>query len=68
VPVPPEILAAGHHHGSTYYQHLAFLKALREGDPPEISARDGLLAVALGVAAERSIRERRSVEMTELGF
>jgi myo-inositol 2-dehydrogenase / D-chiro-inositol 1-dehydrogenase len=68
VPVPPEILAAGHHHGSTYYQHLAFLKALREGSPPEVSARDGLLAVAIGVAAERSIRERRPVEMAELGF
>src|SRR5918996_1174758 len=39
VPVPREILAAGHHHGSTYYQHLAFLKALREGGPPEVSAR-----------------------------
>jgi predicted dehydrogenase len=68
VPVPPQILAAGHHHGSTYYQHLAFLKALREGGLPEVSVRDGLLAVAIGVAAERSIRERRPVEMTELGF
>jgi myo-inositol 2-dehydrogenase / D-chiro-inositol 1-dehydrogenase len=68
VPVAREILAAGHHHGSTYYQHLAFLKALREGAPPEVSARDGLLAVAIGVAAEKSIRERRPVEMAELGF
>jgi myo-inositol 2-dehydrogenase / D-chiro-inositol 1-dehydrogenase len=68
VPVSSEILAAGHHHGSTYYQHLAFLKALREGGPPEVSARDGLLAVAIGVAAEKSIRERRPVDMAELGF
>jgi myo-inositol 2-dehydrogenase / D-chiro-inositol 1-dehydrogenase len=68
VPVASEVLAAGHHHGSTYYQHLAFLKALREGGPPEVSARDGLLAVAIGVAAERSIREGRPIEMTELGF
>jgi myo-inositol 2-dehydrogenase/D-chiro-inositol 1-dehydrogenase len=68
VPVASEVLAAGHHHGSTYYQHLAFLKALREGGPPEVSARDGLLAVAIGVAAEKSIRERRPVDMAELGF
>jgi predicted dehydrogenase len=68
VPVAPEILAAGHHHGSTYYQHLAFLEALRAGTPPAVSARDGLLAVAMGVAAETSIRERRPIAMTELGF
>jgi myo-inositol 2-dehydrogenase/D-chiro-inositol 1-dehydrogenase len=68
VPVAPEILAAGHHHGATYYQHLAFLKALRDGGPPEVSARDGLLAVAMGVAAERSIREGRPIDMAELGF
>jgi predicted dehydrogenase len=68
VPVASEILAAGHHHGSTYYQHLAFMKALREGGAPEVSVADGLLAVAMGVAAETSIRERRPVDMAELGL
>jgi predicted dehydrogenase len=68
VPVPEDVLAAGHHHGSTYYQHLAFLQALREGTPPAVSARDGLLAVAMGVAAEASIREGRPIAMAELGF
>jgi predicted dehydrogenase len=68
LPVDPEILAAGHHHGSTYYQHLAFLNALREGGAPEVGARDGLLAVAMGVAAERSIHEGRPIDMAELGF
>jgi hypothetical protein len=33
-----------------------------------VSARDGLLAVAMGVAAETSIREGRPVAMAELGF
>jgi len=68
VPVAPEILAAGHHHGSTYYQHLAFLHALHEGTPPAVSARDGLLAVAMGVAAETSVREGRPIAMAEFGF
>jgi predicted dehydrogenase len=68
VPVPEKILTAGHHHGSTYYQHQAFLQALREGTPPAVSARDGLLAVAMGVAAETSIREGRPIAMAELGF
>jgi predicted dehydrogenase len=68
LPVDPEILAAGHHHGSTYYQHLALLQALRGDRAPEVSARDGLLAVAMGVAAERSIAEGRPIDMAELGF
>jgi predicted dehydrogenase len=68
LPVDPEILAAGHHHGSTYYQLLALLQALRGDRAPEVSARDGLLAVAMGVAAERSIAEGRPIEMAELGF
>lgn len=67
VPVDPEILAAGHHHGSTYYQHLAFLTALREGAAPEVGVHDGLMAVAMGVAAERSIRESRPVTLAEIG-
>jgi myo-inositol 2-dehydrogenase / D-chiro-inositol 1-dehydrogenase len=33
-----------------------------------VTADDGLRAVAIGVAAEISAREKRVVEMTELGF
>ncbi len=66
VPVDEKILAAGGHHGSTYYQHLGFLRAIREGTPPEVSALDGLRAVAMGAAAERSIALRRPIRMEEL--
>lgn len=65
VPVEEHILKAGFHHGATYFQHLAFLDAIRSGHPPEVDARDGLLAVALGLAAQRSIEEGRVVEMSE---
>ena len=68
VDVPPEILAAGSHHGSTWFEHGAFLAALRSGTPPAVSLDDGLRAVAMGVAAERSIAERRPVDMAELGL
>jgi predicted dehydrogenase len=68
VPVDEKLLAAGGHFGATYYEHLAFQRAVREGSPPEVSAEDGLRAVAMGVAAERSAAERRPVDMTELGF
>lgn len=68
IDVPPELLAAGAHHGSTWFEHQAFLAALRGGTPPEVSLRDGLVAVAMGVAAERSIAEWRAVAMTELAI
>ena len=34
----------------------------------EVTARDGLMAVGIGTAAEISAREHRVVEMRELGF
>ena len=68
VPVDPAALAAGSHHGSTYYEHQKFIAAVRGEGTVEVSAEDGLRAVAIGMAAEISAREKRVVEMTELGF
>jgi predicted dehydrogenase len=68
VPVEKRLLEAGFHHGATYYQHLAFRRAVLEGRPPEVSVRDGLLAVAIGVAGERSAAEHRPVALAELGL
>ncbi|HEX7874187.1 MAG TPA: Gfo/Idh/MocA family oxidoreductase [Sphingobium sp.] len=61
-------LAAGSHHGSTFYQHQRFIAAVRGEAPVEVTARDGMMAVAIGTAAEISAREHRVVEMAELGF
>ncbi|MCP3983542.1 MAG: Gfo/Idh/MocA family oxidoreductase [bacterium] len=66
VSVEAKVLESGTHHGATYYQHLAFLESVRNGTPPEVSADDGLRAVAMGVAAERSAAENRPVEMSEV--
>jgi predicted dehydrogenase len=66
VAVDARALAAGHHHGSTYFQHLRFFDAVTRGARVEVSAEDGLRAVAIGVAAELSAREKRPVEMREL--
>ena len=68
IDVAPELLAAGSHHGATWFEHEAFLAALRAGAPPAVGLGDGLAAVAMGVAAERSIAERRPVDMAELGL
>lgn len=66
VPVDDAVLAAGHHHGATYYQHLAFLGAIAGTGPVAVSAEDGLKAVAMGTAAEISAREHRAVTLAEV--
>ena len=56
----------GFHHGSSYLEHVDFLEAVRGGRPPAVDVEQGLLAVAMGVAAHRSIDEGRAVAMTEV--
>ena len=68
IEVDQTALDAGSHHGSTFYQHQRFIAAVRGEGPVEVTARDGLMAVAIGTAAEISAREHRAVEMSELGF
>jgi myo-inositol 2-dehydrogenase / D-chiro-inositol 1-dehydrogenase len=68
VAVNASALEAGTHHGAIYYQHKAFLAAIRGETPVGVTADDGLRAVAMGIAAEMSAREHRVVEMAELGF
>ncbi len=65
VEVDKKILEAGHHHGSTYYEHLAFLNSIKKNTKAEVSLNDGLMAVAIGEAAELSIKENRVVFMKE---
>ena len=64
--VDPRLLRAGHHHGSTCFEQQAFVEAIRRNAEPVVSLADGLMAVAMGVAAERSVAERRVVEMAEV--
>jgi myo-inositol 2-dehydrogenase / D-chiro-inositol 1-dehydrogenase len=68
VSVDEAAMKAGNHHGSTYYEHQKFAAAVRGEGPVEVTADDGLWAVAIGTAAEISAREKRVVEMAELGF
>jgi myo-inositol 2-dehydrogenase / D-chiro-inositol 1-dehydrogenase len=61
VEVDAAVLKAGNHHGSTYYEHLGFRRAVLEGGKVEVTVDDGLKAVAIGLAGERSIAEGRAV-------
>jgi myo-inositol 2-dehydrogenase / D-chiro-inositol 1-dehydrogenase len=68
VDVDERVLKAGEHHGATYFQHQRFRRAVLEGAPVEVTLEDGLKAVVIGLAAERSIQERRAIEIDGLSF
>ncbi|CAJ1363771.1 unnamed protein product, partial [Effrenium voratum] len=55
IPVPQDLAEAGYHEGATFYELSAFLDAIRSKQPAPVSARDGKMAVLMGVAAQRSI-------------
>lgn len=66
VEVEASAMNAGSHHGATFYQHQAFARAVRGEGAVQVTARDGLMAVAIGAAAELSARDKRVVEMAEV--
>ena len=68
-PVPDDdrINYHGGHHGASYLEHVGFCDAIRSGAPPAVTVDDGLLSVAMGVAAHRSIDEGRPVTLAEVG-
>ncbi len=68
VPVDPALLAAGDHNGSTFYQHQRFAAAIRGAGPVEVGLADGLRAVRIGLAAQRSALTGRAVGLSEGRF
>lgn len=60
------IAGTGTHAGSTYYEHLRFLEAIETGTPPAVDVYDGLWAVAVGAAAEESVRTGQPVCLPDL--
>ncbi len=68
VEVDEEIMAAGSHHGSTYYEHVGFKAAIDSGAEVEVTIDDGLRAVALGMAGQTSAVNHQVMEMMDDGF
>ncbi|NNC92209.1 MAG: Gfo/Idh/MocA family oxidoreductase [Acidimicrobiia bacterium] len=56
----------GGHHGGSYIEHLEFIQAIRSDSPAAVTLEDGLLSVAMGVAAQLAIEEGRVVDMSEV--
>ena len=65
VSVDPLILAAGDHHGSTYYQHQRFQQVVLGKGKIEVSLKDGAKAVLLGLAAQESIKTGQAISLIE---
>jgi myo-inositol 2-dehydrogenase / D-chiro-inositol 1-dehydrogenase len=64
IAVPADLLAAGDHNGSTYFQHRRFLDFVRgTGQPVEVGLTDGLKAVLIGLAAETSARTGQAIDL-----
>ncbi|MEL6200968.1 MAG: Gfo/Idh/MocA family oxidoreductase [Pseudomonadota bacterium] len=59
-----DLMNAGDHHGSTYFQHLAFAEMIQTQSQPAVSLDDGAMAVEMGAAAETAIAEKRLVEIS----
>ena len=68
ISAPAIALTSGSHFAATYFQHLALQAMLRTGGQPATSVDDGLRSVAIGLAAQRAIAQRRVVAMSEFGL
>ena len=64
--VDAKLSEAGFHEGATFFELQAFAAAVRAKAPAVVTAHDGLAAVAIGVAAELSIKEGRHIMLDEV--
>jgi len=63
VALEEELLLAGGHYGSTYFEHKKFQQVVRGQAEVEVTVEDGLRAVLMGMAAERSVVEHAPVDL-----
>ena len=56
IALDPLLDAVGDHLGATFHQHVAFARSVLDGAPVEVDAAAGAIAVAMGAAAEASVR------------
>jgi predicted dehydrogenase len=64
--VPKTVQQHGSHHGSSWREHVAMQRAIRNGTPATVTLHDGLMSVAMGEAAHRSIDLGRPVALSEV--
>ena len=64
--LPSDLQHQGAHHGSSWREHVAMQQAIRNNMPAEVTLHDGLMSVAMGEAAHRSIAAHRPIAMSEI--
>lgn len=62
----PSYIDEAGHHGSTFFEHAAFIDDLNSHNSTGPSLADGLWSVAVGAAAQQSITEGRPVSIEEV--
>lgn len=68
IKVDEKLLAAGDHHGATFYQHQKFADVIRTGSAVEVGISEGAIAVAIGLAAEESISTGKAIPIDTSGL
>lgn len=63
VKIDDTILDAGDHNGSTYHQHARFLEVVRGRGSVEVGLDDGIWAVRMGQAAQKSAHTGQAVTL-----
>ena len=66
IPVDAELLEAGDHNGSTFYQHQKFAEVVRGNGIVEVSMHDGMMAVAMGMAAQHAATTHETVMISDI--
>ena len=62
----PRVKEQGLHHGASYLEHLGFIDAIKQSQLPAVTVEDGLLSIAVGFAAQESIKTGRAIQLNEL--
>lgn len=63
IPIDPDLLMAGDHHGSTFYQHKKFLDVVKGIGKVQVTLSDGRKAVRMGLAAQKAAEENIVVNL-----
>lgn len=66
IPVDPELLEAGDHNGSTFYQHKKFAEVVRGNSSVEVNMHDGMMAVVMGMAAQQAAITHETVLISDI--